>query len=158
MAKKKSKGKKDNNPSHRPSKYDDHFLNVIRKLFAEGKTQEEVATYLGVHVNTLKNWKNKHAHLLSTIKDSKDLADDMVEAALFTRAVGFSKASIKIFSYEGNAFEHEYVEQVPADPQAAIFWLKNRRPEIWKDKQEIKHDGAVAGLTVNYARKNDKKE
>lgn len=34
-------------------------------------------------------------------------------------------------------------KNVSPDATAAIFWLKNRKPHAWKDKQTIQHAGAV---------------
>ena len=31
----------------------------------------------------------------------------------------------------------EYIEHYPPDTTAAIFWLKNRQPEKWRDKKEV---------------------
>ena len=47
---------------------------------------------------------------------------------------------MKVFSYEGATFEHAIREHVPPDPRAGEFWLRNRRPDRWKDKQHINHD------------------
>jgi hypothetical protein len=32
-----------------------------------------------------------------------------------------------------------YVEHVPADVTACIFWLKNRDPQHWRDSQQMEH-------------------
>ena len=34
-------------------------------------------------------------------------------------------------------------KEVAGDTTAQIFWLKNRMPEVWRDKQTIEHDGSV---------------
>ena len=33
----------------------------------------------------------------------------------------------------------------PPDTTAAIFWLKNRKPEEWRDKQAVEHSGPNGG-------------
>jgi hypothetical protein len=33
----------------------------------------------------------------------------------------------------------EYVDHVPPDVTAAIFWLKNRDPQHWRDSQQLEH-------------------
>lgn len=35
------------------------------------------------------------------------------------------------------------VKDVAPDVTAQIFWLKNRKPEVWRDKQSIEHSGGV---------------
>jgi len=32
-----------------------------------------------------------------------------------------------------------YIEHVPADPTNAMFWLKNREPDQWRDVQNVDH-------------------
>lgn len=55
--------------------------------------------------------------------------------------------------------EKRVVKQVHPDVVAQIFWLKNRKPEQWRDKQEINHSGGLdnkldlTGLSVEELRK-----
>lgn len=37
----------------------------------------------------------------------------------------------------------ERVKEIAPDVTAQIFWLKNRRPDKWRDKQEIEHSGTM---------------
>jgi hypothetical protein len=46
---------------------------------------------------------------------------------------------VKINQYEGKAVITPYVEHVPPDTTAAIFWLKNRRPQAWRDVKAVEH-------------------
>lgn len=36
--------------------------------------------------------------------------------------------------------------ELPPDTTAGIFWLKNRKPKDWRDKQEVELSGNV-GMT-----------
>ena len=49
------------------------------------------------------------------------------------------------------------LKHIPADTTAQIFWLKNRRPDLWRDKQNIEHSGQInnpfADLTTEELRK-----
>lgn len=53
----------------------------------------------------------------------------------------------------------EKTKEVAPDTTAQIFWLKNRRPDKWRDKQDIEHSGGVtnqidlSGLTAEELRK-----
>ena len=40
--------------------------------------------------------------------------------------------------------------EVMPDVRAQIFWLKNRRPDLWRDKQEIDH--TADGETMSYVK------
>jgi hypothetical protein len=60
--------------------------------------------------------------------------------SLYHRAIGYSYDAVKIFMHDGKPVEVPYREHVPPDVAACIFWLKNRRPHLWRDK----HDMTVA--------------
>lgn len=53
----------------------------------------------------------------------------------------------------------EITKEVPPDTTAIIFWLKNRQPQKWRDKQqvemsgELKHTNPFEGLTTNELKK-----
>jgi transposase-like protein len=38
----------------------------------------------------------------------------------------------------------ERVREIAPDTTAQIFWLKNRKPAKWRDKQEIEHSGGMS--------------
>lgn len=42
----------------------------------------------------------------------------------------------------------EITKEVLPDTTAQIFWLKNRRPDRWRDKQDIEHSGQIGGVTI----------
>src|SRR5690606_5859616 len=82
---------------------------------------------------------NDHEEFCQALKEAKAEADRRVEASLYHRAVGYSFDAVKIFMPAGaRAPVHApYREHVPPDTTAAIFWLKNRQPEGWRDKREM---------------------
>ena len=52
----------------------------------------------------------------------------------YQRAVGYHPDAVKIFcKKDGEIIEAPYVEHVPPDVTAQIFWLKNRDPAHWRD-------------------------
>ena len=68
---------------------------------------------------------------------------------LYERANGYSYDAVKIFcSRDGEIIEAPYVEHVPPDVTACIFWLKNRRPQDWRDVSGI----SAASATVAWRR------
>lgn len=118
----------------RPSGFNDALKETMLGLYAEGKTDEQVAEIVGVHVKTIFNWKGKHPTFLQALRKMKQAADELVEASLFSRAIGYSHPEEKVFCHEGRIVTHETVKQYPPDTQAAILWLKNRQPERWREK------------------------
>lgn len=132
-------------PAGRPSKYKPEYAKQAEKLCKLGATDREVAEFFGVSERTLYNWQSEHEELLQALKIGKDPADERVEKSLYRRATGYSFDAVKIVadSKTGTSLAVPYVEHVPPDTTACIFWLKNRRPEQWRDKQEIEHSVAA---------------
>ncbi len=122
----------------RPSKLTDALGEKLVALYKSGKTDLEVAKLTGVSRVTLWQWRRKFPEFLNTIKEAKDVADDLVEACLFQRATGYNFTEEKQFIFK-DKYGSPYVERiktpkhVPPDVAAQIFWLKNRRPELWRD-------------------------
>lgn len=134
----------------RPSTWRPAFLPLIAEACARGATDIEICGMLGISTRTLCRWRARHADLGRVLKAGKALADDRVERALFTKAVGYSFESEKIVTVSvGDGMSEiqrvPIVEHVPPDTTAAIFWLKNRRRDEWRDKHELEHTGANGG-------------
>lgn len=127
----------------RPSDYDPKFCQQAAKLCAQGATDKEVAEYLEVSDRTIYRWKAQYPKFCQALKTAKDIADDRVERSLYNRAVGYSFESEKVFQFQGEICRADVVEHVPPDVTAAIFWLKNRKPEQWRDVKALEHSGKL---------------
>lgn len=106
-----------------------------------GFTDRELAGFFNVTESTLNLWKLKHPEFSESLKAGKNCADSDVAAKLFERALGYSCPAVKIFHTEEGTIEHGYMEHYPPDSTAAIFWLKNRDPGRWRDRQHLEHTG-----------------
>ncbi len=102
-------------------------------LYKKGKTDAQVAEIIGVSVRTIHNWKGKNPSFFHSLKDAKQIADELVEASLFSRATGYSHKAEEIFCAFGRVTRVKTVKQYPPDTTAAIFWLKNRQPARWRE-------------------------
>ena len=113
----------------------------------DGLTDEQIADNIGIRRETLYDWKKKYPHISNALKRGKDVVDIQVENALLNKAQGITKTlikpiKIKTVTYDnGKRVKEEehiaYAEEevfVPPDTVAQIFWLKNRKPNTWKDK------------------------
>lgn len=78
----------------------------------DGLTDEQIAKNMGISTSTLYAWKLNHSEISEALKRGKEVADYEVENALYREAL------------RGNT-------------TAQIFWLKNRCPEKWRDKQDV---------------------
>lgn len=125
----------------RPSAYKEEYDEQAYKLCKiEGYTDKDLAEFLGVCETTINAWKDKHPSFLKSIKKGKAEYDDQaVTNALRRRAMGF-KRTVEKPTKLGIV---EVLEEVPPDTTACIFWLKNRQPAKWRDKQEHEHSGEV---------------
>jgi opacity protein-like surface antigen len=86
-------------------------------------------------------WAATHAEFRAALKVGKEAADQRVERSLYQRAVGYHYDAVKIFMPAGakKLVYAPYVEHVPPDTIAAIFWLKNRDPAHWRDAWQLEH-------------------
>lgn len=124
-------------------------LLLLESWARDGLTEEQIAYNMGISRETLRVWKNKYSVISGTLKKGKEIVDIQVENALLKKALGMKetvKKAIKVREVKYNdgkrvsEKEHiEYVDEevfVPPDTTAQIFWLKNRKPDKWRDKVE----------------------
>lgn len=127
----------------RPSKYQPEFAEQALKLCRLGATDKEIAEFFEVAESTINKWKLDHPPFSESLKRGKTLADAEVADRLFKRATGYSHPAVKIFNDGGAPMEVPYTEHYPPDTTAAIFWLKNRRPDVWRDKTQQEVSGTL---------------
>ena len=140
-------------------------LLLLEGWARDGLTDEQIARKIGINPATLYKWLDKYGEIGKAIKKGKAPVDIEVENALLKKALGFSvkiKKPIKLrtkkqLKDKGTIEEEriEYAEEevyIPPDTTAQIFWLKNRRPDKWRDKpkeantDEVADDGFLAAL------------
>lgn len=126
-------------------------LLLLGSWARDGATDEDIAKQIGINVSTLYDWKKKHPEISEALKINKGIADVKIENALFRKALGCTvteKTISRVKQPDGQIVETERTVQreIPPDTTAAIFWLKNRKPKSWRDKQEVELSGNV-GLT-----------
>lgn len=90
-------------------------LLLLEGWARDGLTDEQIAKNMGISVKTLYRWQEQYSQICQSLKKGKEVVDYEVENALLSSAL------------EGNT-------------TAQIFWLKNRRPDKWRDKQKEETD------------------
>lgn len=116
-------------------------MKICANLFKEGKTDKQVAKILDVTEQTINNWKNARPKFFESLKDWKAEADEKVVRSLYERACGYTCKETKIASHEGMIMDMKEIDKhYPPDPTSMIFWLKNRQPDEWREKQDIEFD------------------
>ncbi|AVR75854.1 terminase small subunit [Vibrio phage ValSw3-3] len=122
------------------TKYKPEYDDLAYKFCLLGATDKKLAEFFDVCEATINNWKHMFPSFLESIKKGKVVADGEVANSLFKRATGYVHPETKIATHEGQITDTLDVEKHYApDPTAAIFWLKNRQPDQWRDKQEVDH-------------------
>lgn len=87
-------------------------LILVEGWARDGLTDEQITNNLGISIDTFYKYKNKYPEFSESLKKGKEIVDYEVENALLKNALS------------GNT-------------TAQIFWLKNRKPNNWKEKQDI---------------------
>lgn len=131
------------NKTGRPSKYQTEYAEQAYKLCLLSATDTDLADFFDISESTLNNWKLVHPEFVEALKNGKSVADANVVERLYQRAMGYSHPEDKIFNNNGVALIVPTIKHYPPDTTAAIFWLKNRQPGEWRDRQEIDHTVAI---------------
>ena len=118
-------------------------LLLLEAYARDGLTDEQIAKNLDITPSTLYEWKRRYSEISEALKKGKEVVDIEVENALLKRALGYSYEEKKVDVSEEGTKVTKTIKEVVPDTTAQIFWLKNRRPEQWRDKQDIEHSGAV---------------
>lgn len=130
-------------PIGRPPSYKPEYAAQAEKLCLLGATDREIADFFDVSTPTIWRWAHKYDAFCNALRAGKEACDDRVERALYNRAIGYSHDAVKIFMPANAAAPvyAPYVEHVAPDVGAASLWLKNRRGDLWRDKQQHEHTG-----------------
>lgn len=120
-----------------------------------GLTDEQIAANIGICRDTLIEWKKKYSDISDTLKRGKDIVDIQVENALLKRALGYTYIETiqeRVDDYDphtglktGSHMEvtKTVTKEVQPDTTAQIFWLKNRKPDTWRDKRDVGIEGTL---------------
>jgi len=137
------------NPNGRPTKYKREYDEQVYKLCLLNATDIEIAKFFDVAESTIYEWRLKHRKFSESMHEGKIKADTKVAHSLFQRAMGakcvqqkaikikepiFNKDNKKIGEKESVVVVDVLFEE-PPDTAAIKFWLGNRHPDKWKEKQ-----------------------
>ena len=132
----------------RKGKYHSHVeprLQMIKNWCRDGAIESEICKRLGLSVSVFNKYKGTHPGLVEALKTGKEEIDYMVENSLVKRALGYNyKEDHKTTNPDGTIMIKQIIKQIAPDVTAQIFWLKNRRPDTWRDK----HDIIIENITI----------
>ena len=127
----------------RPSKYKAEFAKEAAKLCKLGATDAQLADFFEVSVSTINLWKVQYKEFSESVKVPKAEADEKVEQSLYRRAMGYEHDEVDIKVVGGAVVQTPIRKYYPPDSTAMIFWLKNRKPGEWRDKQDVELSGTL---------------
>lgn len=139
-------------PVGRPTKFKPEYCEMANKIAKLGATDAEMAQIFDISESTLNLWKLEHPEFSESINSGKGLADANVAERLYQRAMGFEHDSEEIKVVSDGAGEGSSIQRVPIrkiyppDTVAAMFWLKNRQKDKWRDKTET--DMNITGPSI----------
>lgn len=121
----------------RLSTFKSSYCEQATKLCMLGATNADIARFFDVALPTIDLWIRKYSSFRIALKEGREHADANVGKRLYERAMGYTHPEEKIFVQDGRVIRVNTTKHYPPDTTACIFWLKNRRPDRWRDRQEI---------------------
>lgn len=144
---------------HGNSKYKPEYADKAAELALLGATDRILAAVFSVDEDTIRRWKTLHPDFQMALLAKKTVANMDVARSLYDQAIGYTyetQEAVKYKDKDGNEQVKivNVTKHVPAKTTAGIFWLKNREPELWRDKQEVEHGGldSLLGEIMNNSR------
>lgn len=124
-------------------------LVLLTAWARDGLTDKQIADNMGITDSTLYDWKKRFPEISEALKKGKEIVDYEVENALLKRALGYSYDEV---TKEYGTVTKIVTKQVAPDVGAAMAWLKNRKPDKWRDKpQEKDNPNTLNNSLVNVA-------
>ena len=124
----------------RPSKYHTVVqpkLETIAGWAKNGLSHEQIARNLGVAESTFYEYKKQFPELCEALKRGAEDAILEVENALFKSACGFYYDE-EVANKDGSITR--LTKYAKPNTTSMIFFLKNKAPDKWRDRQEIQAD------------------
>lgn len=120
----------------RPPEYNEKLTPKLAGALArQGMTNAEIARELGIEERTFYAWKAQYPDFSQEVLSGAESVNDRVEGAFLKRALGYDLRLKKEVVVGGQLEEAVYDVHIAPEPGAALNWLKNRRPDKWRDKQ-----------------------
>lgn len=124
--------------------YRQEYALIALRFMMLGATIEDLAELIGVSRTTIYNWQEDNKKFSTAISGGRNYADANVASRLYQRAMGYTHEAEEIKVADGVIHRVPVTKHYPPDPQSAMFWLKNRQPELWKDKVEVVERPTIA--------------
>ncbi len=131
-------------PSDGPGKYRPKYAELAYKLAQLGIPHKQIAEILEISESTFYEWQGRRADFKAALKAGMALADANVANSVYRGAFGYSHPEEVIKVIDDKVVRVPTMKHYPPNPHLATFWLKNRQPELWKEKVEIVEKPSIA--------------
>ena len=121
-------------------------LTLLRGWARDGATDEALAKAMGISTATLYVWKSRFPDISEAIKKGKEVVDCEVENSLLRRALGYTYTEVRREESADGVKTTTTTKHVAPDVAAQIFWLKNRRPDKWREHPDGDNSNAMDKL------------
>ncbi len=119
----------------RPTIYRSENAEIARNACMLGATNDALAERFEVSPRTVDSWIATIPEFSDAVRQGREVADEAVVSALFARATGTEQKMTRVFCHRGQPVTANYTVQLPPDVRACIFWLRNRRPQQWRENR-----------------------
>jgi len=136
-------------------------VEYIRRYAEDGLSEAEIAERIGISERVFKRWIKSYPEISRALYLGRAGADYAVVEALYKKATGYTVNLNKTVKLKRSDFDpdtgkkiRDYEElatavdqsYIPADIRAGLFWLKNRQPGRWSDRQESEYQADIVGI------------
>ena len=109
---------------------------LARNVTMLGAKVDELSACLRISQRTLSNWLGRHPTFAAAVEAGRTVADGKVAHSLYTRANGYAYEAHKVLMGPRGPETVSWQEYVGPDTGACMAWLKNRRPDLWRERRD----------------------
>ena len=137
--------------SGRMNEYDPEYHDVLAAAFARrGMTPRQIADKLGVSTDRFSIWYEQSQSFRDAVDEGEEFCVAAAEGSLLKKALGYTvEEVVEITGFSQKKGDYEETRRstrhVPPDTAAAKFYLQNKRPELWGEKE-----GSEGGIHIHW--------
>lgn len=120
-------------------------LKKIESWSRDGLSMEQMAHNIGIHPETWRKWRDRYPEMQQAVDTGQRPLNFEVENQLLKKCFGFEHAEEQaVKDKDGDITVKRVMKYYPPDTTALIFWLKNKKPDIWGDvyRQQVQIENA----------------
>jgi hypothetical protein len=121
----------------RPTLYKPDYAQQAHEHCLHGATNAGLAALFDVAPRTIDSWIAGNAEFAQAVRQGRAAADAQVARGLYERAVGYDRTVERMVLHQGQERMVAGTVHYPPSVGACIFWLRNRRPDLWGNRRPV---------------------